>query len=237
MTNVAQVNEGGQGSVIIMPPMTIEEAKSHVEAINSAAQSMGRHLLTLKEREGWRVLGYRNWTAFLQGEFSYSRQYLYELMQAAPVVEKLSTVVDKISTKAAYAIAAYDSDLQPVIARTALARYGSLTESNVNRVGAIIQEMATTGHVDVGNGTSTPVDAALDKEDVEAALRQREYIEEKANKPVKLLDTQAVICEVSDPDEGLGSTYMTIRVLPMESDTANALKDRMVRLALWEVGS
>lgn len=237
MTIVAQPNGTNQANVIIMPPLTREEAQAHVTAINNAAADMGRHLLELKERQGWQVLGYKNWTAFLQGEFTYSRKHLYELMHAAPVLETLLPTGNKISTKAAAAIATYDSDLHPAIVRTAIARYGTLTESSVNRVGRVIQEMATTGHVDVGNGTSTPVDAAMDTEDVEAALRQREYIDAGRDKPVKLLDTEAIICEVSDADEGLGSTYFTVRVLPMNNDTALALKDKAVRLVLWELYS
>lgn len=158
--------------------MTKAEALVHVQAVNHAAADMGRHLLELKQREGWRALGYETWTAFLEGEFTYSRQHLYELMKATPVQERLSTTAYKISTKAAAALSRFDEDLQPTILKTAVARYGKLTESTVTRVGSVIQEMASTGHVDTGNGTSTPVDAALTSEDEEAVKRQKQYIAE-----------------------------------------------------------
>lgn len=166
--------------ITIIQPMTETEARSHVAAINNAAADMGRHLLELKEREGWLVLGYKSWSACLDGEFSYSRKHLYELMAATPVLEKLLPVGNNVSTKAAAALARFDEDLHPAIIKTATARYGQLTESNVNRVGTVVQEMATTGHVDVGSGISTPIDAALDKEDYEAHQRQREYINNHA---------------------------------------------------------
>ena len=167
-------------AVTISLPMTADEARACVRAINSNATDMGRNLLELKEREGWRALGYANWTACLQNEFGYSRQYLYDLMDAAPVQERLSSTPYKLSTRAAVALAAYEVDLQPAILRTAAARYAKLTESNVTRVGDVMQTLARTGHVDLGNGTSTPIDAALTAQDEEALKRQQQYIAENS---------------------------------------------------------
>lgn len=162
--------------------MTREEAQEHVIAIRSAAADMGRRLLDLKERQGWRALGYETWTDCLEGEFSYSRKHLYELMKAAPVLEWMLPTGNKISTKAAAALANYPAEILPAIIQTAQARYGELTESNVSRVGRVIQEMTTTGHVDVGNGTATPIDAALDVEDYESWRRQQTYIHDHAER-------------------------------------------------------
>jgi hypothetical protein len=167
-----------QVSVVIL--MTEPEAREHIKAINASAADIGRRLLDIQSREGWKVLGYKNWTAFLEGEFSYSRQHLYELMTAAPILESLSATDYKLSAKAAVALSKFDADLRPVILRTATARYGELTESNVARVGNVVQEMATTGHVDTANGVSTPIDAALEAEDIEALKRQQQHIQERS---------------------------------------------------------
>jgi hypothetical protein len=160
-------------SITIM--MTREEAQEHVVAIKNSAADMGRRLLDLKEREGWRVLGYETWTACLQNEFAYSRNHLYELMKATPILESLSSTDYKLSMKAAVALADYDEALHPAIVKTAKSRYGELTESNIKRVGEVVQTMTTTGHVDTGNGSMTPIDAALEIEDYEALQRHREY--------------------------------------------------------------
>jgi hypothetical protein len=183
MTSVSE-NVRSSQDIQIVTPMTTDEARAHVQAVNTAAADMGRHLLELKEREGWRALGYANWTACLQNEFGYSRQHLYDLMDAAPVQERLSGTPYKLSTRAAVALAAYDADLQPAILRTAAARYGKLTESNVTRVGNIVETMARTGHVDTGSGVSTPVDGALTAEDNEALNRQKQYIAESGGRMV-----------------------------------------------------
>lgn len=173
----------------ILPGMSADEAKAHVQAVKNAAQDMGRHLLELKEREGWKALGYASWTAFLNGEFEYSRKHLYELMTASPVQEKLLPIGYNLSTKAAAALSKFDESLHVVIAQTAQARYGEVTESNINRVGDVVQTMVLTGHVSP-DGISTPIDATLNAEDFEASQRQQVYVAEKVNQPhrTKLFD-------------------------------------------------
>lgn len=162
----------------VIDEMTAEEAQAHVAAINSKMEDIGALLFALRLRAGWRALGYPNWTAFLEGEFEYSRKHLYELMHAATVAPLLPPGT---STKAKAALASFDVALQPTIAMTATARYSDKppTESQIRRVGEVIQTMAVTGHVDTGNGTSTPVEAALNREDEEADARRKQYQQER----------------------------------------------------------
>jgi len=161
----------------IIDVMTENEAREYVNRINSKAAEMGRLLLELKEREGWRVLGYRSWTQCLECEFSYSRKHLYELMSAAPVVEKLLPKGYNLNTAQAAAVATYPADLQAPIVEATANRYGKLTESNLRRVGDTLTQAIQTGYVNTGDGEiSTPIDAALTREDEEAVRRQRDYI-------------------------------------------------------------
>lgn len=191
-SEIVSENTDPRQAVTIIDAMTRDEAESHVKAINNAAADMGRHLLDLKERHGWRALGYPTWTACLENEFRYSRKHLYELMNAAPVYERLSPTGNTLSLAAANALAAYDADLQPAILRTAQARYGALTESNVTRVGNVVETMARTGHVDTGSGESTPVEAALTIEDSEALKRQQDYIAGNSKRTL-VLKAEAIV--------------------------------------------
>lgn len=161
-----------------MNELTESAARDLVNQINSHAIEMGRLLLELKEREGWRVLGYRTWTDCLQNEFAFSRQYLYELMTAAPVQERLSTLAYKLNTAQAAALAAFPDYLQIAIVKATAANYdGKLTESRLRRVGEVLIEAVSTGHVTVGDGDKmTPIDAALDLEDEMAAQARRERL-------------------------------------------------------------
>lgn len=202
------------GEITVIQPMTRAEAELHVRAVNNAAADMGRHLIELRERQGWRALGYESWTACLRNEFTLCRSYLYELMSAAPVVERLSTIPDmpQISTHAATALSDFDPDLQVTIARATLARYGSITEAGVRKVGAVYEESVRSGHVDTGSGVSTPVDAALTMEDVENVMRQRQHIADgSAWERVGIW--LGSVAAASDVD-GLG--YATLRV-PVEA--------------------
>lgn len=192
--------------------MTLEEVNENITAINNASQDIGRRLLEMREREAWKVLGYTSWTAFLEGEFEYSRQHLYELIKAAAVIENLSTTVykGKISTKAAAKLADYKPSIRIPILDTVEARYGKITESRIARVGDMFQEVTTTGHVDTGSGVGTPIDVALDKQDDEAEKRQNMYIYDKPQKPLT-------------PDE-IQLAISTITANPADQEVAKAVR-------------
>ena len=82
--------------MIERPEMTEQEARQAVNAIRQSAAEIGRYLLDLRQRQGWKALGYRSFTAMLEGEFAYSRQHLYRLMSGAQP-DKLSHNVTTLS--------------------------------------------------------------------------------------------------------------------------------------------
>lgn len=158
--------------MIVLAPMTPDEARAVVIQVNGHAAEMGRLLLGLKEREGWRALGYPTWTDFLTREFAFSRKHLYELMRAAPVQERVSPLGYTLNTAQARALARYPAELQSPIVQATAARYGTLTESRLTRVGDVLAQAVTTGHVDADGQTPTAFDAALAYEDYEARQRR-----------------------------------------------------------------
>ena len=74
----------------------------------------------------------------------------------------------------------FDPDLRAAIIKTAKAQAQSLnkplSEGMIKRVGEVLTEAATTGHVDIGDGFSNPVIAAVNASEYEALMRQREHI-------------------------------------------------------------
>lgn len=165
--------------ITVINPMPENEAREHVRQINASAYDIGRRLLELKAREGWRVLSYKNWTECLNKEFVFSRKHLYSLMNAAPVTEKMLPKGYKLSTNQANMVAQYPEHLQVAIVQTTQTRYGKLTESKLRRVGDVLTQAITTGHVDVGDDSKpNAIDAALTREDEEALKRQKQYIQE-----------------------------------------------------------
>lgn len=162
-------------AITVLPAtMTQAEARAAVMQINAHAAEMGNLLLELKSRDGWRALGYATWSDCLAHEFAFSRKHLYELMRAAPVVERLSPMGYKLNTSQAVALARYPVDLQVPIVQATRARYGGLTESRLTRVGDVLTQAVTTGHVDADGEHPAALDMALALEDREARLRQDE---------------------------------------------------------------
>lgn len=163
--------------ITVLPAtLTAAEARALVDSINAKACEMGNLLLELKSRDGWRALGYATWSDCLAHEFAFSRKHLYELMRAAPVVERLSPMGYTLNTSQANALARYPVDLQAPIVQATAARYGKLTESRLTRVGDVLTQAVTTGHVDADGEHPAALDAALALEDREARLRQDEAI-------------------------------------------------------------
>lgn len=173
--------------VALIAPMTEREVDTHIAAINddaaeidNRAADMAWRLNEIKTCEGWRAKGFTSWTAFLDSDlFESSRKHLYTILRGVQVQERLSPAGYNLSLAAAYALAAYEEDLQPAIARAAVARYGKPTASAIRRTGDILTEVANTGHVDIGDGTSTPINAAFAQADYEAAMRQKQHIADK----------------------------------------------------------
>lgn len=201
------------GEITVIEPMTREEAQQHVDAIHVAASNIGRHLLEIKQREGWRALGYETWTAFLIKEFSYSRKHLYELMNAATV----EGLLPEGNTKAAYALTRFDANLQPAIAEIAKSaaevRGRDVTAGLVTAVGNVLAEsVATGGYVDTGSGTMTAMTKAISTAIDELDKRKSQHIDDNSNwqRVGVWLGSVAAVSDV----EGLA--YVTMRV-PVEA--------------------
>lgn len=179
--------------VVILSIMGAEEAREIINKINSKAAEMGRLLLDLKEREGWRALGYASWTQCLRCEFEYSRKHLYELMNAAPVIEKLLPKGYNLNTAQADALADFPAELHEPIVEATISRYGDLSENKIRRVGGVFTQAVKTGYVNTGDGEiSTPIDAALTREDEEAMLKQKQHIADNGKKREYLIRHEQV---------------------------------------------
>lgn len=217
----------------IIDPMTADEAQVHVDAINAHVLDIGRRLVDIRQREGWRALGYDCWTHFLEGEFAYSRKHLYELMRVAPVSEQLASVLPKVTTlsvKAMDTLAAYPYELRPAIALAAVKRYGEKpTPSEMRRAADVLTEATFTGHVDTGNGTSTPIDAAFAQADYEAAQRQKQHIADKRGAPVWSGEADMLI----EPGWSNRAVKLIVGMTPEQFSALGS--SRRVKVVIYEV--
>lgn len=168
--------------VVIIEPMNVLQAREYVQRINNRAAEMSRLLLELKDRQGWKALGYTSWHECVKNEFAYSSQHLYRLLDTAQVNQTIAGVLPGVNLPERHAreVKTFPQELQPAIVQiaqaTAKAQGREATSGDYKRVGTVIQEAAITGAVDTGNGDSTPFTAALSVEQYEAMQRQQQQI-------------------------------------------------------------
>jgi len=76
-----------QDAVFVGVPMMDEsEARACVTRIKTRIDIARGELLELKDREGWRALGYKNWSECARGEFGMSVATLYRQLEAAEIM-------------------------------------------------------------------------------------------------------------------------------------------------------
>ena len=68
--------------------MSVEEARACIDRIKAQAEEIAVTLIDLRDREGWRALGYATWQDCLRREFNMSRQRAHQLI-SAHVVERV----------------------------------------------------------------------------------------------------------------------------------------------------
>lgn len=72
-------------TAIQLTMMSADEARACVDDIKSNLETVREQLFDLREREGWRALGYPTWQAFIQEEFHLSKQRAHQLLNAHAV--------------------------------------------------------------------------------------------------------------------------------------------------------
>ncbi len=74
--------------------MTREEATMCLMRIKSSAGVAHDEMLKLRDREGWRALGYRSWSACVEAELPICRQRTYQILKWMEINAELSTSLD-----------------------------------------------------------------------------------------------------------------------------------------------
>src|SRR5690625_191518 len=166
--------------------MSIADANLWKARVATAANSLRMVLHEGFERQVWIPLGFTTWTECLRSiaeEFGLTERRLWQLHSANTLEAELNHgSVGVMPERHLRALAEFDPELRPAILRVARA-YSSSTSKPVTagmlaRAGEVIEEAATTGHVDTGSGESTALVAAMHATEFEATQRQRQRIQE-----------------------------------------------------------
>lgn len=83
---------------LIIPEMSLAEAQRTNAAIKAGITTLRALLLDMRDRKGWKVLGYSSFEEYGKTELDYGKAYLHHLANAADVAVSigLSTKVDSI---------------------------------------------------------------------------------------------------------------------------------------------
>lgn len=167
---------------------TLAECEQVIERGLGTFVEVGQALLNIRDERLYRR-DFATFEDYCEERWNIKRAHAYRLIAASEVVANLSPIGDTPLPKnegQARALGQFPADLHPAIMQTAVARYEAPTASEIERVGRVVTEMATTGHVDIANGTSTPIDAALTFEDEEAVKRAQVYVAENGRHKPKM---------------------------------------------------
>lgn len=125
--------------ILVITPMTETEARECITEIKTGLFNVGRRLLELYEREGWRAAGYSSWRECAQVEFGLGQSRVYQLLESAEIERNISTVVEiegPIQERKLRPLAQLPPDVQPVVWQRAVetAPEGKVTAAHVQAV-------------------------------------------------------------------------------------------------------
>lgn len=162
--------------------------------------------------------GYSTFEDYCLTRWGISRSRGYQLVAAANLIDAVSTSGVQIpNERVARSLLDVDPERRiPILLAAQSASGGKLTSGYIRSADKVMQDVQATGHVDLGNGTMTPLDAAITVEESERIARLREHnaaAAEKANGVDH--DTKVVISNFT-VTEALatwdGKAYVTLEV-------------------------
>lgn len=172
------------GSIVGLA-MESDTAREYVDTIREHISRAGHHLdqarskiLELKEREGWRALGYKSWAACIKAEFKQSSSSVYRQLNAALVELELSPnggiglseralrplTKKGYSAEAKQAIYAVCQDL--------VGEGGKVTSGVVEAVVDGFKDMLQSGATQDADGNQTPISERMEA-DLLARVREK----------------------------------------------------------------
>lgn len=119
----------------VLAPMTESEARACADSIKAGIFNVGRQLLDLYERDGWRVLGYTSWRECAQIEFGFKQSHVYRLLEAAEIERNISPMgeIDFVPERQLRPLAALPPETQRTVWQQAVetAPNGKITAAHV----------------------------------------------------------------------------------------------------------
>lgn len=148
--------------VVYIVPLSKDEARALADSIRGHLSEMDAQILELKEREGWKALGYTSWRECIQNEFNIGQSRAYQLLSAARVRRNIAQVTD-----------GKDSTIveKPVLTEEQARELSKLKSAEEQR-SAYDEALGQSN----GKPTTTVVERVVKQKRVEAVFRQGEVV-------------------------------------------------------------
>lgn len=86
-------------AIPVLPKLTATEARQKVNNVRSCLNIARNELLDLRDRDGWRVLGYESWEEFGDVELNLGVRYLNQITTAASIQNSLGAIAPEENIK------------------------------------------------------------------------------------------------------------------------------------------
>ena len=167
------------------PVTMVTKSLEHYEAqIAQAFDQVGHALAAIRDQRLYEQAGFTSFDDYVVERWQRSGSWARQIISAGIVYDRLAADgIELNNARHARALSEFEPSLQSTIARAAYAHAESqdriATARDIKTLGIVITDLATTGHVDVGDGQMSAADAAIISEEYERLMRQREHINGK----------------------------------------------------------
>ncbi len=121
-----------------LPDMTFDEAKAKHNELKSLHSAMRLLLLEMRDRKGWKALGFESWEQYGEQEWSYSKSQLDRLATAARIENVLPPIGgEQIPESHLRPMAGIPEDVIPIIWQEANRK---AEEESIGRTAKMVQE-------------------------------------------------------------------------------------------------
>lgn len=165
-----------------MTPLETQELARLEQTIQhglSSFMAVGAALQRIKDKHLYRAT-HETFDAYCRDKWGMTRSRAYQLTQGSTIAAAIPDAsLRPVNESQARALSHFPPDMHPTI-MDGVHQYSAstgkpVTAGMIERTGSILSEFRTTGHIDIGNGTSTALHAALSASEQEALQRQRQY--------------------------------------------------------------
>jgi uncharacterized membrane protein YgaE (UPF0421/DUF939 family) len=84
-------------STTLTTQMEKADATALTQRIRTAVHGLGKMLLEAHDHKAWKALGYKTWSAYVEGEFDMGRAHSYRLLDHGRVIKAIEDATGKVS--------------------------------------------------------------------------------------------------------------------------------------------